>query len=56
MHCFKVVVNGLNLLVVDIKKFYSGQWRMVMSSVVVQHEASHGFGHVVFELQKIAHF
>ena len=57
VHCFKVVVNGLNLFVVIIKQFYHGQWRMVMSSVVVQHEASHGFGHVsFFVLWKVAHF
>ena len=48
VHCFKVVANGLNLFVVNIKKFHHGQWRMVTSSVVVQHEASHGFGHVCF--------
>ena len=48
VHHFKVVANSSNLFVVNIKKFCHRQWRMVMSSVVVQHEASHGFGHVCF--------
>ena len=48
VHCFKVFVNGFNLFVVDIKKCHDGHWRMVKSSAVVQHEASHGFGHVCF--------
>ena len=48
VHCFKVVANGLNLFVANVKKFYNGQWGMVTSSVVVQHQASHGFGHVCF--------